>query len=243
MDRKIISTAEQVILEINRFAKPEEVEGKKRFFKTAPGDYGEGDEFIAVSNGELRKIAKLHKELSFAEIEKLLDSRIHEHRQIGLFILVLKFEKSGRAPEIQKNVYDFYLAHLGAVNNWDLVDTSAHRIIGAFLLDEKDRSVICTLADTGDLWQERVAIIATFAFIRNMDFNTTFNLAKKFLSHQHDLIHKAVGWMLREIGKRDFAAEDKFLKKHYRKMPRTMLRYAIEKFPEDLRRKYLKGEV
>ncbi|MDD5597135.1 MAG: DNA alkylation repair protein [Victivallaceae bacterium] len=235
------NTAEQVKHELSRFAKPEDAEGKKRFFKTAPGSYGEGDIFIAVSNADLRKTARRHIDLSFSELEKLLSSEIHEHRQTALFILMLQFERGGR--EQQKPVYDFYLAHLDAVNNWDLVDLSAHYIIGTFLLDKKDRSVIYRLAGTDDLWRERIAMVSTFAFIRNMDFADTLRLAENFIPHRHDLIHKAAGWMLREIGKRDFETENHFLKKHYRGMPRTMLRYAIEKFPDELRRKYLNGEI
>ncbi|MFA6716459.1 MAG: DNA alkylation repair protein [Victivallales bacterium] len=235
------NSAEQVKHDLSRLAKPEEVEGKKRFFKTAPGSYGEKDVFIAVSNAGLRKTAKRHMELNFFELEKLLSSEIHEHRLTALFILTLRFEKGD--PKQQKSVHDFYLEHLDAVNNWDLVDLSAHYIIGAFLLDKKDRSVIYRLAETNNLWKERIAIVSTFAFIRNMDFADTLKLAKKFISHQHDLIHKAAGWMLREVGKRNFEIENHFLKEHYRKMPRTMLRYAIEKFPEELRQKYLNGEV
>lgn len=243
----MINTAAQIKLEIARLAKPEAVEGKKRFFKTLPGSYGEGDEFIAVSNGDIRKIAKIYIDLSFSEIEELLLSTIHEYRQTGLFILVFQFERAGKKrfydAAKQEAVYEFYLAQLDAVNNWDLVDLTAHYIIGAFLLDKKDRSVIYQLAETKDLWRERVAIISTFAFIRNMDFNDTLNLAEKFISHKHDLIHKATGWMLRETGNRDRFTEENFLKKHYKKMPRTMLRYAIEKFPEELRQQYLKGKI
>lgn len=242
MKNEIVNTAEALKRELSRFAKPEEVAGKKRFFKTAPGSYGEGDVFIAVSNGDIRKLAKRHIDLSFTELEKLLASEIHEYRQIALFILVLQFERACD-PARRKAVCDFYLAHLDAVNNWDLVDGSAHYIVGAFLLDKKDRSVIYKLAGSGNLWRERIAVISTFAFIRKLDFADTFKLAEKFLPHGHDLIHKAVGWMLREIGKRDFTAENRFLQKHYRKMPRTMLRYAIEKFPEDLRQKYLTGQI
>ncbi len=247
MIKEIVNTAEQVKLETARFAKPDAVEGKKKFFKAIPGGYGEGDEFIAVANGDIRKIAKLHIDLSFSEIEKLLSSTIHEYRQTGLFTLVFQFERAAQKRFYdsggQKAVYEFYLAHLDAVNNWDLVDLTAHYIIGTFLLDKKDRSHIYQLAETKDLWRERVAIISTFAFIRNMDFDDILNLAEKFISHQHGLIHKAVGWMLRETGNRNRLTEENFLKEHYKKMPRTMLRYAIEKFPEELRQKYLKGKI
>lgn len=243
----MINTAEKIKEDMTRFANSEAVEGKKRFFKTGPGSYGEGDEFIAVSNGDIRKIAKKNIDLCFSEIEKLLSSTIHEHRQAALFILVLQFERAGKKhfydASKQKAVYEFYLAHLDAVNNWDLVDLSAHYIIGAFLLGKKDRSAIYQLAGTKDLWRERVAIISTFAFIRNLEFDDTLNLAEKFISHKHDLIHKATGWMLRETGKRNRLVEEIFLMKHYKKMPRTMLRYAIEKFPEALRQQYLKSEI
>lgn len=244
MNNDIINTAKQVEYELDQMACPEDVANKERFFKTAPGSYGEGDKFIAISNGDLRKIAKKHIDLDFPELEKLLASEIHETRQTALFILVAKFQRACKKryfnPETQENVYDFYLAHLDAVNNWDLVDLSSHHIIGAFLLDQKDRSVIYKLADSKELWHERIAVISTFAFIKNGKFDDTLKLAEKFLTHSHDLMHKAVGWMLREIGKRDQAIEEEFLKKHYRKMPRTMLRYAIERFPEELRQEYLK---
>ena len=247
MSKEINNTAEQVRQEMIQFAKPESANGKKKFFKAVPGGYGEGDEFIAVSNSDIRRLAKLHIDLDFSEIELLLSSRVHEFRQAGLFVLVFQFERAQKKRFydscVQKTVYEFYLAHLDAVNNWDLVDLTAHFIIGAFLLDKKDRSVIYQLADTKKMWRERVAIISTFAFIRNMDFNDTLNLAEKFISHKHDLIHKAVGWMLRETGNRDRLVEESFLKEHYKKMPRTMLRYAIEKFPEELRQQYLKGEI
>jgi 3-methyladenine DNA glycosylase AlkD len=240
-------TAKQVKLEIDSFARPEEVEGKKRFFKVCPGGYSENDVFMGVTNGDLRKISKRYINLDFSQIEKLLSSEVHEYRQIGLFILVLRFERACKKNSYdqaeQKAVYDFYLKRLEAVNNWDLVDSSAHYIIGAFLLEKEDRSVIYELADSGDLWRERVAVISTFAFIRNNDFSDILKLAEKFLCHEHDLIHKAVGWMLREVGKRDCSAEEKFLRRNYLQMPRTMLRYAIEKFSEDLRQKYLKSKI
>jgi 3-methyladenine DNA glycosylase AlkD len=244
MNKDIINTAKQVEYELEQLACPEEVANKKRFFKTAPGSYGEGDKFIAVSNGDLRKIAKKYLDLDFTELGKLLASEIHETRQTALFILVAKYDKAGKNhsynPEMQKTVHNFYLEHLDAVNNWDLVDLSAHYIMGAFLLEKKDRSAIYKLADSKELWRERIAVIATFAFIREGEFDDTLRLAEKFLAHPHDLLHKAVGWMLREIGKRNQAIEEEFLKKHYLQMPRTMLRYAIERFPEKLRQEYLR---
>jgi 3-methyladenine DNA glycosylase AlkD len=174
------------------------------------------------------------------DIQKLLDSPIHEHRLTGLFILTYKFEKASN--NAQKIIYDFYLKNTKAINNWDLVDCSAHKIVGDYLID-KDRSILYKLAQSKNLWEQRIAIVATFAFIRNKDFEDCLNLAEIFLTHKHDLIHKAVGWMLREVGKKDELVLVSFLNPNYQKMPRTMLRYAIEKFPENIRKKYLKDMI
>lgn len=213
-----------------------------RFFKTGKGQYGEGDKFLGVNVPSQRAIAKkYYSECSLAEISKLLKTKIHEYRLTALFILVYKFEKTKDA-EIKKDIADFYIAHTDYVNNWDLVDLSAYKILGSYLMD-KDRTLLYEMAEADHLWTQRISIIATFFFIRNNDYVDTLFLAKKLLGHKHDLIHKAVGWMLREIGKRDYDIEYDFLKEHYGNMPRTMLRYAIEKFAEDVRQDFLKGRI
>ena len=191
-----------------------------RYFKTGKGEYGEGDVFLGITVPAQRIVAKKYKDLSISEIEKLLHSQIHEHRLTGLMIL------ARRNPS--KEIYDFYLAHTDRINNWDLVDSSA-QIVGEYVLD-KDRSILRTLAKSKSLWERRIAIVATHTFIKQKDFAMTFKVAELLMGDTHDLIHKAVGWMLREVGKRDQKAEEKFLQKHYKTMPRTMLRYAIERF-------------
>ena len=191
-----------------------------RYFKTGKGEYGEGDVFLGITVPAQRIVAKKYKDLSISEIEKLLHSQIHEHRLTGFMIL------ARRNPS--KEIYDFYLAHTDRINNWDLVDSSA-QIVGEYVLD-KDRSILRTLAKSKSLWERRIAIVATHTFIKQKDFAMTFKVAELLMGDTHDLIHKAVGWMLREVGKRDQKAEEKFLQKHYKTMPRTMLRYAIERF-------------
>ena len=187
-----------------------------------------------------RTIAKQFRDLPLGEVGKLLDDAVHECRLTGLFILVDQFR---RANETQRDtIADFYLGKMDRVNNWDLVDSSADKILGAYL-DDKDRSVLDELAATEHLWRQRIAIIATHHFIKQRDFKDTLRISKTLLHHEHDLIHKAVGWMLREVGNRDQPTLERFLHTRYKKMPRTMLRYAIERFPEELRQAYLRGEV
>jgi 3-methyladenine DNA glycosylase AlkD len=211
-----------------------------RFFKTGKGEYGEGDEFLGIKVPESRKVAKQFKDLSLAEIQELLNSQFHEERLIGLFILVEQYRK---ADAVRKQIiYKFYIKNVKRVNNWDLVDLSAEKIIGAYLMD-KDKKVLFKLAKSKNLWERRIAIMSTFHFIKNGLFEITLEIAKILLKDEHDLIHKAVGWMLREIGNRDLTIEENYLKKHYNDMPRTMLRYAIEKFPEHKRQAYLKGNI
>ncbi len=211
-----------------------------RFFKTGQGEYGQGDKFLGIKAPEQRKIAKKYSDLRPADIQKLLNSQIHEHRQIGLFILIRQYQKAGQ--KLKKEIVEFYLKNLKRVNNWDLVDCSAPYILGDYLLD-KDRAILYQLAKSDNLWEKRIAVLASFVFIRQNDFQDTLKIARLLLNDQHDLIHKAVGWMLREIGKRDRKTEEEFLKKYYRQMPRTMLRYAIEKFEESERKAYLTNKV
>ena len=212
----------------------------QRFFKTGPGEYGEGDIFLGIKVPVLRKIAKKYKDLKLPEIEKLLHSPIHEERFLSLVVLTQAYARSN--DKEKKKLYEFYLKNAQSINNWDLVDTSAEHIIGAFL-KEKSKKPLYSLAKSRSLWERRIAIIATFTFIKQNDFKETLKIAKMLLEDQEDLIHKAVGWMLREIGKRDLQTEEIFLEEHYNKMPRVMLRYAIEKFPEAKRKKYLKGKI
>lgn len=214
----------------------------QNFFKTGPGQYGEGDVFIGISMPNQRKVAKMfHKEFELEKIEELLQEEIHEYRSVALIMLVEKYSRSKSKKE-QQEIAELYLKNKDRINNWDLVDISAHKILGPYLWD-KDRSVLKNLANEDHLWSQRIAMISTFYFIRNKEFTDTLEIAKILLDHKHDLIHKAVGWMLREIGNRNREVEEKFLRKNYKKMPRTMLRYAIEKFPEELRQRYLKGTI
>ena len=213
-----------------------------RFFQVFPGGYGEGDTFLGVKVPDQRAVAKqFYQELNLDEIALLLNENIHEHRLTAVFMLVLKFEKS-KTEEEKKAVVDCYLENISGVNNWDIVDSSCHKILGPWLID-KDKSLLYEFANSRDLWLQRISIITTMHFIYNRQFDDAFRLAEILLQHPHDLIHKAVGWMLREIGNRDYDAEYSFLVKHYRQMPRTMLRYAIEKFDEDVRQGFLKGTI
>ena len=225
---------------LEKQSNPEQAKILMRFFKTGIGEYGEGDEFLGIKVPVSRKIAKQFKELSLSEIQELLDSKVHEERLIGLFILVEQYRKAD--AEKMQAIYEFYLKNAKRVNNWDLVDLSAEKIMGAYLMD-KDKRILFKLAKSKNLWERRIAIMSTFYFIKNSFYNTTFAISDMLLKDEHDLIHKAVGWMLREIGNRNLKVEEDYLKKHYKNMPRTMLRYAIEKFPEKRRQAYLKGKI
>lgn len=222
--------------ELRDIAAPEIAKHSQRFFKTGKGEYGEGDQFLGIRVPQIRKVAKRFKKLSLDEIEKLLHSDFHEERLCALIILVNRAEKA--PPEKLENIYELYLANTKYVNNWDLVDSSAEYIVGRYLAD-KDRSILYDLAESDNLWERRIAIMSTFYFIKRNQFEDTLKIAKLLLRDKHDLIHKAVGWMLREIGKRDIKKEENFLDQYLKNMPRTMLRYAIEKFPEDKRKEYL----
>lgn len=238
------ATLKDLIKEIEAGGNPERALHSQRFFKTAPGQYGEGDIFVGLTVPQMRALAKNYYSLTLGDIQKLLSSKIHERRFIALVILQRRFEKGHEA--VREEVFHFYLANLRPprvnINNWDLVDTSAPHIVGAYLM-HRHRGPLFDLANSDNLWQKRTAIISTLAFIRHGDFETTLQIAYLLLNDSHDLIHKAVGWMLRELGNRDRDLEEAFLKRHYRTMPRTMLRYAIEKFPQQLRKAYLSGEV
>ena len=239
-------TAASVQKALRSAADPAKVAVCMSFFKTGPGQYGEGDQFLGVTVPKQRVIAKAHKDLSLSEIQKLLDSPWHEERLTALLILVGQFKKADVAQ--QASVYKFYVKNFKRVNNWDLVDSSAHYIVGPFLGDmdagvgaqRRCAPTLIAWAQSKHLWTRRIAVIATFHFIRQDEFKLTLHLAKLLLNDPHDLMHKAVGWMLREIDKRDRSVIQAFLAEHAAQMPRTMLRYAIEKFSERERLGYLK---
>ena len=221
-----------------QLANPERASQATRFFKTGKGEYGEGDIFIGLSNPQVHALVKEHwKKTDMDDVEILINDPIHELRFAGLLVLVAQFPKS--SPFQQQEIIEFYLKNIRQINNWDLVDCSAYKILGKFLLNN-DRQILYELANSGHLWSERVAVVSTLEFIRNGQFSDIFNLTEIFLSHPHDLMHKACGWMLREVGKRDKLALDEFLDEHLKKMPRTMLRYAIERMEEGKRLRYLK---
>lgn len=228
--------------ELKKFARPERAKVLQRFFKTGSGEYGEGDVFLGLKTDETRRVAMRYLELPLSEAKKLLASQAHEERTVTLMILSRRFAKGDLAAK--REIHQFYLENLAGINNWDLVDTSAPAIVGEYLnLAKAPRPLLYKLARSQNIWHRRISIMATFPFLKQGDFNDTFKIAELLLSDKEDLIHKAVGWMLREVGKVDTNAEEEFLKKHAAKMPRTMLRYAIERFPEEKRLKYLKNSA
>lgn len=230
-----MASAGEVSKALAEVADPSTIEAKARFFRAVPGGYGEGDRFLGVSVPDQRRVARRFASLDLSQVRILLTTGAHEERLTALFILVHRF---GRAD--QAEIIDLYLANTAFVNNWDLVDSSAFQLLGEWLVD-RDRGLLDELARSESLWERRIAIIATFAFIRRDDHEWTLRLASALIDDRHDLIHKAVGWMLREVGNRDRAAELTWLARHQRTMPRTMLRYAIEKFEPALRRAFLDG--
>ncbi len=221
---------------LRELANPAKAKILQGFFKTGKGQYGEGDIFLGVTVPQSRNIAKKFKTLTLSEIKSLLTSKIHEERLIAILLLVHNY------PNNQEKIYSFYLNNTNQINNWDLVDLSAPNIIGTHLLN-KDKSILYTLAKSENLWEKRIAIVSTFTFIRNNQFQDTIEISKILLNDKHDLIHKATGWMLRELGKRNLPLLETFLKQNYKQIPRTTLRYAIERFPEEKRKVYLKGEI
>ena len=226
----------KIVDEIKSFSSPEGAKRRASFFKTGRGGYAEGDLFLGVDSPSLRKIAKKYfKAVSYADLQKMLESPYHEIRVGAVFILVLMFQHG--SEEERKKIFDFYMENIRYINNWDLVDVSAPYIVGPVAFENE--SVLFLLAKSCRLWEERVSVVATLYFIKQNRFDVTLSLGEYFLTHRHDLMHKAVGWMLREVGKRDEKVLCDFLDKHINQMPRTMLRYAIERFPEDKRRRYL----
>lgn len=234
--------------DLRKASSPEKARILQRFFKTGKGQYGEGDIFMGVKIPDIRKIVKeSHKRILIKNIDELLSSRIHEERMISLLILIEKYNLAKKQKdEIEKKeIVDFYLEHakLNHINNWDLVDLTAPKILGNFLVDKKDRKILYSLAKSNNLWERRIAIVSTYAFIRENDFSEALKISKILLKDKHDLMHKAVGWMLREVGKKDVELLKSFLRENYSNLSRTTLRYAIEKFPEDLRKKFLNGDI
>jgi len=218
----------------------EDARNLARFFKTGPGEYGEGDRFLGIRMPVVRQCVRKYEALSLRGIGALLKSRWHEERMLALLIMVWQFQRGDDAQ--QRALYDLYLDSTDRINNWDLVDLSAEHIVGGWLR-ERRRKPLYRLARSSSLWERRIAILATFHYIRRNEFADALAIAKLLLGDQHDLIHKALGWMLREVGKRDRATEEAFLHRHYAALPRTTLRYAIERFPEPLRKRYLAGTV
>lgn len=225
--------------DLKKIATPKKAKASLWFFKTGKGEYGEGDKFIGVTVPEQRKIASKYKNLSLVDISQLLKSKIHEERSVALFILVKNFQTN---ESKRSEIFAFYLKHRKFVNNWDLVDSSADKIVGAYLI-EKDKFVLNKLAVSKNVWDRRIAIVSTFYFIKNNKFEETFRISKILINDHHDLIHKAVGWMLKEVGKRDESKLENYLKVNYKLMPRTMLRFTIEKLSDSKRKKYLSGNI
>ena len=234
------NTTKEIIMRLQKMGNKEDAQFLQGFFKTGLGQYGEGDIFLGIRVPAVRKLAKEYSNLPLQEVSTLLKSPYHEIRLFALILLVNAFTKNDEI--IQKKIYDVYLANTRYINNWDLVDLSAPNIVGAYLLT-KSRKPLYQQAKSKSLWERRIAVLATFFFIKNNQFDDSLKIAEILLKDKEDLIHKAVGWMLREIGKRDIKSEEAFLQKHCRTMPRTMLRYAIERFTSSKRRMYLDGKV
>jgi 3-methyladenine DNA glycosylase AlkD len=231
-------SAEVLMKELSQAANPEKAAFLPRFFKTGPGEYAEGDQFLGVTVPLQRGIARRHRDLPLPELAKLVGSPVHEHRVTGFLILTEQFRKADEATQAQ--LFAFCRKHLAQVNNWDIVDLVAPKIFGAHLLAHPElRKLLYTFASSRALWERRIAIISTQAFIRSGHFEDTLAIAERLLGDPHDLIHKAVGWMLREVGQRDVPTLESFLERHAGQMPRTMLRYSLEKLPPERRRHFM----
>ena len=233
-------TAQSVNARFKALANGEIAAHSQRFFKTGKGEYGEGDKFLGIRVPVIRKEVKAFRELPLGQVSTLLKSQYHEVRLFALLAMVERFKEG--SEQDQQDIYKIYFDHMGYINNWDLIDSSAPCIVGGYL-SNKERSILYQLACSDSLWHRRIAIMATFYFIKDNDFGDALKIAKLLLNDREDLIHKAVGWMLREVGNRNIGKEESFLKQHYQQMPRTMLRYAIEKFDQPLRRDYLEGRA
>jgi 3-methyladenine DNA glycosylase AlkD len=231
-----MSVHEQVRNELAKLSDPEHAMKLQGFFKTGKGEYGEGDVFLGLRVPDQRRVAKKYRKAPLTDVSELLRSEIHEHRLTALFILTEQFNKGNE--ETRRRIVDLYLNNTAYVNNWDLVDSSAHKILGEWLID-KERGLLYELARSESIWERRISVISTFAFIRRGDLVDAVALAEALVDDEHDLIHKASGWVLREVGKKDQSVLEKFLLDHYKTMPRTMLRYSIERLPEELRRFFM----
>lgn len=233
----------EILIELKKLSNPQKKEKNYQFFRAFLGGYGEGDEFLGITVPDQRKVAQKFKDIDEKTLTELINSKYHEARLTGIFILVEKYKKSKKKNSeiIPKTWVDFYLNHKSSINNWDLVDSSSPYILGDYLINapQKERKILYKLAQSKNLWDNRIAMIATMALIKNNEFTDALKLCKIFINHPHDLIHKAVGWMLREIGNRNKKIETDFLDKHFKKMPRTMLRYAIEKFTLQEKKAYM----
>lgn len=234
-----MSVIQEIKSDLRRLADPEKARVLQGFFKTGKGEYGEGDVFLGVTVPQTREVAKKYFGIGMKEIGLLLESSIHEERLLAILILVEKYQRA----EEKKPIVIFYLSKAKSVNNWDLVDLSSHKILGEWIADGGDSSVLYEMAKSKSLWERRIAIISTMAFIRRGIFGDTLKISEILLKDGHDLMQKAVGWMLREVGKRNEGVLKSFIRKNYDNMPRTTLRYAIERFPEKLRREFLKGKL
>ena len=238
VNRVPTQTAGDLLSELKRWANPEKVDGAARFFKSAPGEYGHGDRFLGIAVPKQREIASRFRGLSLEEIESSLQSQWHEVRLTSLFVLVHQFNNA--TPLEQDAILPFYLANTDRINNWDLVDSSAPQILGTYLLSRPTkRGLLHRLAASENFWEQRIALVANIPLIKNNEFAEILAICKSLLDHHHDLIHKSMGWMLRELGDRSTETLCSFLDKHVAKMPRTMLRYAIEHLPPEKRKSYL----
>lgn len=235
------ATAQEIITELQRLGNPEKAVHLSRFFKTGPGEYGEGDLFLGITVPQQRLVARKYRETDLEVLHELLMSPFHEVRLTALLILLEQFQKN-KTEAFRQTCVDFYLAHTASINNWDLVDLSCYKLLGVWLAD-KDRSLLYRLVRSENLWEQRIAIVTCMHFVRQGDFRDCLELSTQLLSHRHALIHKAVGWLLRETGKKHPQVLRNFLDIHHTTMPRTMLRYAIELFPEKERKAYLQGKV
>lgn len=226
--------------ELKKLSDPKQAKILQGFFKTGEGEYGEGDIFLGIKVPFQRDVAKRYQKLDLSDLQKLLNSKIHEHRMVALIILVSQYIKGDEQKK--KRIYEFYLNNTRNINNWDLVDISAPKIVGDYLLD-RSKDILYRFAKSKNMWERRIVIISTAAFITKDRFSDVLKISKILISDEHDLIHKAVGWMLREVGKKDRKVEERFLNKYYQKMPRVMLRYAIEKFSKEKRSFYMQKNV
>lgn len=240
MNQSIVSEIKTALQELSI---PGKAEIMQTFFKTGKGEYGEGDVFIGVAVPDQRSVAKeFYSKISLEELGELLSSKIHEHRLTALLLLVYKFEKT-KDQSLRKEIVDFYLKHTKYINNWDLVDTTCYKILGRYCFENQDSKVLEKLSESENMWEMRMAIVATMHHIKKGKFELTKTFALKNLKHPHDMMHKANGWLLREMGNKNETELLNFLNMHYKEMPRTCLRYAIEKFDEELRQDYLKGRI